>query len=109
MNEDPTKDQVLERLAAKDLAEDNTGLEVKMHSEECVAFKNDHEDCTECPSHEACAKMVYLRYACMKDEPEEKIEEVLEAKSASDIDIRTWGPTRLLGNTDRSLEEDGND
>jgi hypothetical protein len=82
-----SKEIVKELLAAKDLAELSTGVEVKMHSQECRIYKSTHENCLGCLSISACVKMAGLLLATLSRDPAAKMQEVLDRDSMGDVDF----------------------
>ena len=80
-------DVVRQELAAKSLAEINTGIKVKMYSPECEEWRTNHENCSDCPYELACSKMLGIGLAVFTNNPNDKIDEVLASQDISKIDF----------------------
>ena len=61
------------------------GNPVGMHSDACMDWHKTHETCDQCPSELGCSQLVGLLLVSMDADPMGKVDQIINAKSAKDI------------------------
>ncbi len=62
------------------------GEKVKMHSEECLDFKQSHkENCNGCSHNLACGKYVTILISSMTPDDGSRLDKILDAKTVNEL------------------------